>query len=70
LNDDADAALSWLERAVDSGRRTWEWNEKETAFELLRGEPRFQAAMQRQRKMRLDMHRNALVYLQEGKARK
>ena len=67
LKGDAEAALSWFERAVDSGRRRWEWDEQEPAFEPLRGKPRFQAALQRQREMRLEMLKNALVYLQEGK---
>jgi len=48
-------ALSWYERAVDAGRRRYEWDEREPAFAPLRNEPRFQAALERQRQYRKQM---------------
>ena len=58
-----DVALGWFEQAVDSGRRMYEWDQLDPAFEPLRTEPRFDAALQRQRDLRLEMKRNTAVLL-------
>lgn len=55
LRGKTEAALGWFEKAVELGRRRYEWDEQESAFDLIRHEPRFQAAMQRQRNSRRDM---------------
>jgi TolB-like protein/DNA-binding winged helix-turn-helix (wHTH) protein/cytochrome c-type biogenesis protein CcmH/NrfG len=63
LKGNREAALSWYERAVDSGRRRFEWDERESAFQLLAGEPRFQAALQRQKEARSKMKQNVTEIL-------
>jgi len=50
-----DAALGWFEQAIESGRRRYEWDEQEPAFQALRDEPRFAGALQRQRDLRREM---------------
>lgn len=58
-----DEALDWFEKAVDSGRRRYEWDEMEPAFEPLSDEYRFKAALQRQRDLRREMEQNTAVLL-------
>ena len=58
-------ALEWFEQAVGAGRRRFEWDELEPAYQSLRGEPRFQAALQQQRDLRQEMKRNTAVLLAE-----
>jgi DNA-binding winged helix-turn-helix (wHTH) protein/tetratricopeptide (TPR) repeat protein len=58
-------ALGWFEQAVDAGRRMFEWDEQEPAFQALGGELRFEAALQRQRDLRREMKRNTAVLLGE-----
>ncbi len=61
LRGNLDEALDWYEEAVESGRRRFEWDEQEPAFQPLRDEPRFEAALQRQRSMREEMHRKVVA---------
>jgi DNA-binding winged helix-turn-helix (wHTH) protein/Flp pilus assembly protein TadD len=63
LAGNPDEAMDWFEQAVEAGRRMYEWDELDPAFRLLRGEPRFEAALQWQRKLRREMKRNTAVLL-------
>jgi adenylate cyclase len=63
LRGNKQEALDWYEQAVDAGRRRYEWDEFEPAFDLLRDEPRFQAALEKQRSQREDMHARVAVML-------
>ncbi len=65
LSGNKEAALSWYERAVDSGRRRYEWDEQESAFQLIAEEPRFLAALQRQRDSRLQMRLKVAELLEQ-----
>jgi len=56
-------ALNWYEQAVDAGRRRYEWDEQEPAFAPLQNEPRFQAALQKQRQYRQQMHARVAIML-------
>jgi TolB-like protein/DNA-binding winged helix-turn-helix (wHTH) protein len=56
-------ALDWYEQAVDAGRRRYEWDEREPAFAALQSEPRFQAALEKQRRYRQQMHDRVAVLL-------
>jgi TolB-like protein/DNA-binding winged helix-turn-helix (wHTH) protein/Tfp pilus assembly protein PilF len=55
LRGEKEAALGWFEKAVEAGRRRYEWDEQESAFENIAAEPRFQAALERQRDARAQM---------------
>src|ERR1039458_3439906 len=50
-NGHAAAALGSLEQAVDSGWRDWRWLNTDPELEPLRGEPRFQAIIERLSKL-------------------
>lgn len=63
LRGNIEEALSWYEQAVEAGRRRYEWDELEPAFEPLRKEPRFQAALEKQRKYRQQMHARVAVMM-------
>jgi hypothetical protein len=63
LRGNKQEALDWYELAVEAGRRRYEWDELEPAFNLLRDEPRFQAALEQQRQQREDMHARVAVML-------
>jgi TolB-like protein/DNA-binding winged helix-turn-helix (wHTH) protein len=56
-------ALNWYEQAVDAGRRRYEWDEKEPAFASLQNEPQFQAALEKQRQYRQQMHDRVAIML-------
>jgi len=56
-------ALDWFEQTVESGRRRYEWDELEPAFEPLRDETRFKAALQRQKDLRREMKENTVALL-------
>ena len=64
LRGNKQEALDWYEQAVEAGRRRYEWDELEPAFDLLRDEPRFQAALENQRQKREDMRARVTVLLQ------
>ena len=66
LSGNKEAALSWYERAVDSGRRSYEWDERDSAFQLIADEPRFLAALQRQRDSRLQMKQKVAELLEQS----
>jgi TolB-like protein/Flp pilus assembly protein TadD len=55
LQGDREMALDWYEKAVDAGRRRFEWDEGESAFASIANEPRFRAALERQRNARSEM---------------
>jgi TolB-like protein/DNA-binding winged helix-turn-helix (wHTH) protein len=65
LRGNSKQALDWYEQAVDLGRRRFEWDEQETAFESLRDEPRFQMALEKQRRLREEMRARVAVMLEE-----
>ena len=56
-------ALGWYEQAVEAGRRRYEWDEQEPAFAPLQQEPRFQAALEKQRQLRRQMHDRVTVMI-------
>jgi hypothetical protein len=60
LQGDQEAALGWYEQAVDAGRRRFEWDEHETGFDAIVNEPRFQAALERQRNARAEMKQSVM----------
>ena len=55
LSRDSEEALDWFEKAVESGRRRYEWDEMEPAFQTIRNESRFRAAIQQQKDLRQEM---------------
>jgi TolB-like protein/DNA-binding winged helix-turn-helix (wHTH) protein/TPR repeat protein len=63
LRGNIEEALSWYEQAVEAGRRRYEWDEQEPAFAPLRNEPRFQAALEKQRQYRQQMHARVAVMM-------
>lgn len=65
LEGNTEAALNWYERAVESGRRLYEWDMHEPAFESIRNEPRLQTALQRQRELRERMVQNTVALLEQ-----
>jgi TolB-like protein/TPR repeat protein len=65
LRGNIEQALDWYEQAVDAGRRRYEWDEQESGFASLRDEPRFQAALEKQRQLRGEMRARVNVMLNE-----
>ncbi len=63
LRGNKQEALDWYEQAVEAGRRRYEWDEFEPAFDSLRDEPRFQAALEKQSLQREDMHARVALML-------
>jgi len=55
LRGNTGQALDWYEQAVEAGRRRFEWDVQEAGFASLRDEPRFQAALEKQRQLRVVM---------------
>lgn len=66
LSGNHDAAIDWFDQAVDSGRRWFEWDELEPAFQSLREDKRFKAALKRQKELRLEMQQNTARFLQSS----
>lgn len=65
LRGNIEQALDWYEQTVDAGRRRIEWDEQESGFASLRDEPRFQAALEKQRQLRGEMRARVNVMLNE-----
>ena len=65
LRGNTEEALDWYEQAVEAGRRRYEWDELEPGFASLRDEPRFQAALEKQRQQREAMHARVAVMLKK-----
>jgi len=63
LRGEREAALTWYERAVDAGRRRYDWDEQEGAFGTIADDPRFRAALERQRKLRKEMKERVRSFL-------
>lgn len=66
IRGNIEQALDWYEQAVDAGRRRYEWDEQEPGFELLRNEPRFKTALEKQRQLRREMRASVTVMLKEN----
>ena len=65
LRGNTEEALDWYEQAVEAGRRRYEWDEQEPGFVSLRDQPRFQAALEKQRRQRKAMHARVAVMLKK-----
>lgn len=57
------SSIEWYEKAVEAGRRRFEWDEQEPIFADLRNEPRFQAALEKQRLLRRQMRERVTVMI-------
>lgn len=65
LRGNTEEALDWYEQSVEAGRRRYEWDEQEPGFVSLHDEPRFQAALEKQRQQREAMHARVAVMLKK-----
>jgi len=61
LRENNQASIDWYEKAVESGRRRYEWDEWDPVFDGLRNEPGFRAALEKQRQVRWQMRERAAV---------
>jgi len=66
LRGNSQASIEWYEKAVDAGRRRFEWDEREPMFDGIKSEPRFRAALEVQRESRRQMRERVTVMTGQG----